>query len=67
MKWYEVKLMVGIQEGTYKHWDCSCDEAVVASQFHDPDNNVYCTYYAPTTENKVSDVKHNIFDEFGGI
>ena len=67
MKWYEVKLVVGISEAEYNEWDSSCDETSVAARFHDPKSNIYCTYYAPTTENKVSDVKHNIFDEFGGI
>jgi len=69
MKWYEVKLMVGVSEETYKDWDCGCDEIFhgPAGQLHDPENNVYCFYCEPTTESKMSEVKYHIFDEFGGI
>jgi len=69
MKWYEVKLMVGVPEEKYKEWDSQCDEIFhgPAGNLHNPEENIFCIYCEPTTENKVSEVKYDIFDEFGGI
>ena len=69
MKWYEVRLMVGISEEEYKEWGTGCDETFhgPAGRLHDPEKEIYCFSCESVTEEQVLEVKYDIFDEYGGI